>query len=207
MEQRATFNQVLIPKKMVGEIPPFEFGFFSPSKKEYVTVRTAPVPLRVKEAANPPAPKPAGATVATSGEQSPAEVPKIAQPPVKLTDIVTVIPRQAAWITPRPPIWRDRTFLLWNAAATGAVLLLLGIKLASWLWHLRASSPADPVRDLWRKLRGASLTRGEFYQAAAQYIRQRGDPPGGDLTSLLAQHEQLNFGTATNRGRGGDSAG
>jgi len=42
-------------------------------------------------------------------------------------------------------------------------------------------------------LRGASLTRGAFYETAARYIRLRGEPAGAELQSVLAQHEQLNF--------------
>jgi hypothetical protein len=193
VEQRATFNQVVIPRKMVAEIPSFEFDFFSPSKKQYVTARTAPLPIRVKESATPPVAKPAGSGVASAGEQSPTEPEKVPQPQVKLTDILTVLPEQAAWITPRPVLWKDRTFLIWNAAAAGAAVLLLGFKLGAWLWQSRAATPSDPSHSLWKKLRGAPLSRGEFYQAAAQYIRLRERSPGAELQSVLAQHEHLNF--------------
>jgi hypothetical protein len=150
------------------------------------------VPLRVKDA-NPPAPKAGAPVVAASGEQAPSEPEKVAQPQVKLTDIITVLPEQAAWITPRTVLWKNRTFLIWNGAMAGAVVLLLGIKLGSWLWQTRAVSPSAPVRGLWKKLRGAGLTRGAFYEAAAQYIRLRGGSPGAELQSVLERHEQLNF--------------
>jgi len=192
IQQRATFNQVIIPKKMVSEIPPFEISYFSPTRKQYVTARTPPVPLNVKDT-NPPVPKAGTPVVAASGEQAPTEPEKVAQPQVKLTDIITVLPEQAAWITPRAVLWRDRAFLIWNGAAAGAVILLLAIKLGSWLWQTRAASPSAPVRGLWKKLRGASLTRGDFYQTAAQYIRLRGGSPGTEIQSVLATHEELNF--------------
>ncbi len=193
MEQRAAFNQVLIPKKIVAEIPPFEFSFFSPTKKQYVTVRTSPVPLRVKETATPPAPRVPGPLATTSGEQSPAEPEKMSQPQVKLTDIVTVLPSQAAWITPHPVLWKNRTFLFWNGAAATALLLLLGIKFGTSLWQTRALTPSTPVRELWKQLRGAILTRGDFYQSAAHYIRLRSGTPNAECQSILSQHEQLNF--------------
>jgi hypothetical protein len=197
VEQRATFNQVIIPQKLVAEIPPFEIQYFSPTQKKYVTARTEPVPVNVKEAANPPAKRPAPPVVATSGEQStPTEPEKVAQPPVKLTDIITVLPERAAWITPRPALWQDATFRFWNGAMAGAVVLLLGIKFGSWWWKSRAMSPSAPARQLWRQLRGSHLSRGAFYQTAAQYIRLRGGTPGPEQQKVLAQHDQINFSAA-----------
>ncbi len=192
-DQRATFNQVLIPKKLLAEIPPFEFSYFSPTKKQYVTACTSPLPIRVKESVTPPAPRVTGPLETTSGEQSPAEPEKISQPQVKLTDIVSVLPNQAAWITPHPVLWKNRTFLFWNGAAAGAVILLLGIKFGTSLRQTRALSTSTPVRELWKRLRGASLSRGNFYQTAAQYIRLQSGTPNAECQSVLSQHEQLNF--------------
>ncbi|MCE9520358.1 MAG: BatD family protein [Verrucomicrobia bacterium] len=193
VEQRATFNQVLIPKKILTAIPPFEISFFSPTKKQYVTARTAPVPLRVKETSAPTPSRATSPLASTSGEQSPTEPEKMSQPQVKLTDIVTVLPDQAAWITPHPVLWKNRSFLFWNGAAATILFLLIGIKFGTSLWQSLAFTSATPVRRLWKKLSGDSLSRGDFYQTAAQYIRLRSGTPDAESQSILDQHERLNF--------------
>lgn len=194
VEQRAIFNQVLIPKKLLSEIPPFEFSFFSPAKKQYVTVRTAPVPLRVNESGTSPFRNSPGSTVTTPGGRNDTEPDKTQQPQVKLTDIITLLPEQAAWISPRPELWKSRSFLFWNTVAAGSVILLLGIKFGTAFLQARAHSPSAPARELLKQLRGASMTRGVFYQNAAQYIHQREAAPNAECQAVLNQHEQLNFG-------------
>jgi hypothetical protein len=133
--------------------------------------------------------------IGSTGEQSqsPAEPEKVSQPQVKLSDIITVLPEQAAWITPRPVLWRDASFKVWNGAMAGMVVLLLGFKLGAWLWHSRAASPTAPVRRLWKELHRSGLSRGAFYQAAAQYVRRRGGSTGPEVQAVLAQHDQINF--------------
>lgn len=104
--QHIGFSQVIVPKAPLTNIPPFEFSFFSPIKKQYVTLRTKPVAIQVKGVA------PSNPAAATASAGSPGGVPSVGKLPDELekiptvkplvTDILTVMPpKRACW--PRAP--------------------------------------------------------------------------------------------------------
>jgi len=47
INRKLGFNQILVPEKVVAEVPPFEFSFFSPRIKQYVTLRSQPLPVTI----------------------------------------------------------------------------------------------------------------------------------------------------------------
>jgi hypothetical protein len=181
----------MLPNKVVKEIPPFEFTFFNPSKKEYVVLKTQPVPIKVKGAATPEAP--ASAASATSGSSSVAAVQEKV-PPVKaaLTDILTITPRRAAWFATSLPLQNDRRFLMANCIAAGALLLIIAAKLGAMAWSSHVNSPEAPTRRLWKSLSESNLSRGEFYSRAVHYMAVTG-VGGSAAPAILHRQEELNY--------------
>lgn len=195
-QSHATYNQVIIPKKMLTAIPSFEFSYFNPDKKSYSTARTAPIPLQLKPGATPiTSPSSTGIT-ATGGDRVPSDADKV--PPVQphITDIVTVLPAQATWLTARPSLMNDHNFIIWNAGALGALALLIGGKACAVFLRMRAAAPDAPYRRMWNHLRRARMTRGEFYQTAALYILQRsqyGAPIPANWQTVLDRNDVINY--------------
>jgi hypothetical protein len=193
----ATFNQVLIPRQMAEFIPPFEFSYFSPTKKKYLTARTQPIPLHMQPATNAAANgKQGGVSPSASVESGPSEPDKVPSPTPKITDILTVLPDEVAWTTPRTPLLQDRRFFLWNMAALGVVGLLLLGKLAVVLWRSHARSTATPLHTLHRELRRAHVSRGRFYQMVAQYVQLSHDaskPLPEPVREVLVCNDQINY--------------
>ncbi len=199
-QTHATFNQVIIPKKMQTAIPSFEFSYFNPEKKTYSTARTEPIPLRLKPGTTPAALPTSTGITASGGDPLPSDADKVPQAQPRVTDIVTVMPMQTAWLTARPALFSERTFLIWNAGAVGALLLLIGGKVTAAFIRKRAASPDAPYRQMWNHLRRARMTRGEFYQTAARYIQHRtqnGAPIPSNWQSVLDRNDSLNYSRAS----------
>lgn len=196
----ATFNQVIIPKKALTAIPSFEFSYFNPEKKSYATARTEPIPLRLKPGTTPSIPPTSTSITVNGGDRLPLDADKVPQVQPRITDIVTVIPSQANWLTSRPSLFSDRAFLIWNAGALGALMLLIGGKACAAFLRMRAAAPDAPYRRMWSQLRRARMSRGEFYQTAAQYIQHRtqnGVPLTSNWQAILDQNDSLNYSRAS----------
>ncbi len=190
------FSQVILPKRKVSAVPSFEFSFFSPTKKTYVTVRTEPIPINVKAPAQSVEPPPS--TAATSTSSKPAEEPdndKVPTVQPKMTDILANVPEHSAWVTSRPALWADKRFLTANIIAAGVLTLLILGKIGFTAWQSHANSPDAPVRKLWSHLQEARQTRGQFYTTAATYIAARG-LSGDAIQSILDRHHAVNYGRA-----------
>ncbi|MEZ0388837.1 MAG: BatD family protein [Verrucomicrobium sp.] len=198
-EQNLGFTQVIVPKSAVETIPSFEFTFFSPTKKQYVTLRTKPVAIHVKGTpppATPPAPA-AGEKTASGGTKPVDELEKL--PPVKptVTDILTVMPTQATWLASRPVLWRNQNFIRANAVAAGFLALLIMGKLASSVVRDRRNRQDQTSRQLWKELNSRSITREQLYTLAVRYGEASGVAPEV-LQRLQERHEVLSFSaTAT----------
>lgn len=188
------FSQVIIPQKQVTEVPSFEFSFFSPTKKEYVTLRTPPVPLKVK-----PSPR-GGQPVAQQGESSanaksggelfPEKVP---QAQLSMTDILGSTADKPVWLGIKPLPWKDQRVLVGSAATGGLVLVLLLGKAGMAYARHRRNAPDAIYRELWSRLKSRQHTAAEFYAAAARLIQARG-LSGAGVDEVLAKAEHLNFG-------------
>ncbi|OAI55465.1 hypothetical protein AYO49_05525 [Verrucomicrobiaceae bacterium SCGC AG-212-N21] len=191
------FSQVIVPKKKVAAIPSFEFSYFSPTKKEYVTLRTPPMPITVKMPAEPlEGPPPKAIPVATADGQpiaAPPESEKVPQVKPKITDILAMLPEQPKWLATRPALWSDKSFVTANLVAGGALLLLILGKLGLVAWRAHEASPLAPARHLWRQLHASRLSRSRFYELAAGYISTRG-LAGEQVQSVLDRHNLVNYG-------------
>ena len=188
------FSQVILPKKKVTEVPSFEFSFFSPTKKQYVTLRTQPIPINVKASAPAAEPAPASAASSTSSQKEADAVnEKVPTVTPKITDILALVPEQSSWITARPALWADRRFFAANLIAAVVLALMIFGKWGFGAWRRYQLSPQAPVRRLWKQLQDVRQTRGAFYAAAASYIAARG--LGGDaVQSILDRHHEVNYG-------------
>lgn len=191
--QHLGFSQVIVPKAPFKNIPSFEFSFFSPSKKQYVTLRTKPVAIQVKGVAPAPAPaSPAAKGEGPSVGKPSDELEKV--PPVKplVTDILTVMPTQASLLASRPALWRNKRFLTANAIALGGLALLIVGRLASGYIRERRSTTDVTTRQLWRDLQARGLSREQFYTLAARYLNYR-HLTGSEVQPILERHEQYSF--------------
>jgi len=192
--QTASFSQVIIPMMQVEAIPSFEFNYFSPEKKQYMTLRTPPVPLQVKRAENPVEPRPATMESAAAATKDANQPDKVPQARAKITDILTLVSSSSpTWLSTRPPLWKDREFILANSAAAGGLLLLLGAKLAAVIFRRRSNDPHSVERRLWQQLNSKDMPRGQFYELAATYIHKK-NLSGEALEPVLATHHLLNYG-------------
>lgn len=190
--QSIGFNQVIVPKSHATFIPPFEFSYFSPSKKQYVTLRTKPTPIKVNAAARVPQETPGSPSDATS---TPAAAPVTAKTPeVKstITDILVPLPNDPVWLGMPPPLLKNKTFVTANIIAFGILLALILGKLVYTSWLQYIHSPEAPVRELLSELR-SSRTTAEFYALAARYISVR-KLTGENIQSIMERHDALNYG-------------
>lgn len=192
------FSQVMLPRKAVSAVPPFEFSFFSPTKKQYVTLRTQPIPITVKAPAPSVEPPPVAGTRNGSSQSAKEEVVDDRVPTVKpkITDILASVPQQPTWIIARPALWADRRFLVLNFVAAGALALLVLGKVASTAWYAHAHSPQAPLRHLLRQMHSGHLSRGKFYALAASYITAKG-LTGDGVQVILDRHQVVNYGRPT----------
>ncbi|WP_170157499.1 BatD family protein [Roseimicrobium gellanilyticum] len=193
-EQRVSFTQIILPNKVVKEIPPFEFTFFSPTKKQYVVLTTQPVPIKVKGPATPEAP-PAGSGTAATTKESTALPPLEEKKPVvkaAITDILTNTPRRAMWFAASLPLKDDRRFLMANFIATGALLFIIAMKLGLMAWRSYTHSPDAPTRALWKGLHDNRLSRADFYTRAVHYAAVTG-VAGTAVPTIVYRQEELNY--------------
>ena len=191
-DQRLSFTQIMLPNKVVKEIPPFEFSFFSPVKKQYVVLKTQAVPIKVKSTGpqTPEAP-PSGSSLK---ETTSLPAPQEKVPPVKptLSDILTNTPRSVAWFPASMPLLQDRRFLMANYMAAGVLMFIIAMKLGLMAWRARLNSPDAPARQLMRSLHDSRLTRAEFYTRAAHYAEMIGlTAPAAH--AILHRHEELSY--------------
>jgi hypothetical protein len=190
------FSQVIIPKKKVDAIPPFELSYFSPQKKQYVTLRTSAIPITVKMPAQSVEPPPAAVATSAGNKAAPSPDDKVPQVKPHITDILAIVPEKPTWLAMRPAPWADQRFLTENLIAAGVLALLVLGKLGFIAWRAHAESPLAPTRKLWRQLQSTHLSRGRFYGIAASYISARG-LSGERVQGILQRHNEVNFGPPT----------
>ena len=194
--QRVGFTQVLIPKKKLDSIPPFEFSYFSPTKKQYFTLRTDPVPLTMREPERPAEAMPHAATGGAAANISDNDAEKTAVPKTKITDILTVTPTSAHWLAASNGIWSDEKFRMTNFILAAVLALLVAVKGAGAAFAAWQVSASTPQRAAWLEMGKSDLPRTRFYELAAILIQshpvESGEMPEA-LTAILARHETLSF--------------
>jgi hypothetical protein len=135
------FEQALTPESSdTTELPPFEFSFFDPNRREYRTVRTAPIPIRVAPGASTPTlPAPAGTQ---PGSETAATAAKPSLTPLKphLGTAFALAPVQ-------PWIWQP-WFLGLNAVP---ILAWFGLRTWRRVANRRAADSQARQRELLRR--------------------------------------------------------
>jgi hypothetical protein len=201
VERKIGFTQVLVPEAVHQELPPFELSFFSPTQKQYVTLRTNAIPLAMR----PAAPPPAGADSTVGNASQPVAAPPPAGAPrPAITDIVVKPAAVATWATPAGALlWQNRTFWTIQALPWG---MLVFASLFAWMRRrveAKRHGIAGEVRQAWSSLEEGGTDDTEFLRRAAQVIhkahagRAVSDPK---LRAILERYEKANFS-------GGGSAG
>ncbi|TLD72105.1 protein BatD [Phragmitibacter flavus] len=184
------FSQVIIPQKQVTEVPSYEFSFFSPTKKEYVTLRTSPLPLEVRPGLMG-VPQGDGST---AGSTAPSEIQpeKVPQATLRMTDILSVSSESPVWLAAKPFPWRDPRFLTGSAVAGGVLALLLLAKGGAVLVQRSRNAADAPARLLWKQLKARQQPMGQFYHHAARWIEMK-HLQGSEVDEVLAKDHQFNY--------------
>lgn len=193
LERKIGFSQVFIPEAVHRELPPFEINFFNPGTRQYVTLRTAAIPLAMT---------PAPAVAATESAQGAITVdtapPPVADPQPELADIVIRPRADARWLAPTGTLLLQNR-LFWSVQAAPVGLLAIAF-VAAWVRRrreTRESGRAGELRRAWAPLEAASrLSDADFLHHAAQFLHvaqglDRVEDP--DLRRLLERYQSLNF--------------
>ena len=195
LERTANFQEVIMPKKQVTAIPPFEFNYFSPTLKKYMTIKTDPVPIKVKAPEHPveAAPVTASATTGASTTAASEEPEKVQTPKVKMTDILTTTPMSATLLVARPSLMKDRNFLIANMVLGGLFALMIVGKIAKATISSYLATLRTPSRQIWKQLTDSSISRARFYELAASYIAATGLNTS-KAQAILEHHHIVNYG-------------
>ena len=192
--QRLGFTQVIMPKKVVDFIPSFEFSYFDPQEKKYVTRVTEPIPIQVTAAEHPAEAAPLETRVAVPATQEEPE--KVPPPKANITDIITFSPRQATWIAASHGLWSDPKFRTANLAICGLLLLLVSVKMTANAISSYRVQARTPQRVLLHELCDRHLSRGRFYQLASTYIQSFATVEAAatpTAQAIVDRHLSLNF--------------
>ncbi|HCN29534.1 MAG TPA: hypothetical protein DIT64_12440 [Verrucomicrobiales bacterium] len=193
LERKIGFSQVFIPEAVHDEVPPFEISFFNSEKRQYITLRTEPIPLAMT-----PAPVTA-ATESAQGASAIAPLPiPAADPQPDITDIVIQPRPQARWLAPTAVLWlQSRAF--WTAQAAPVGMLAFAVVLA-WVRRRKEAlqaGRAGEIRKAWRSLESArQLPDSGFLHQAAQFIQVAHglhDVRDPELKKILDRWQNGNF--------------
>lgn len=190
INRKLGFNQILVPEKVAAEVPPFEFSFFSPRIKQYVTLRSQPLPVTIRPSANPAA----QAETADSKSSPAAASPATPAPEADITDILMPVVSAPRWAVASVPLLSDKRYLIANA-----VLALLFLGWVIWsLWERvnrnQTMSAKQVLRQRLAEVEQPGLSEKEFYRRAAAYVKQAmGNDVSPEAQSILERYETVNF--------------
>jgi tetratricopeptide (TPR) repeat protein len=175
------FQQLIKPLKKQSVIPPFRLVYFDPLLKQYRTLTTPPIPLKILPVTN--------STAAATPVGPP---PSLAVPVERMTDILAVL-RPAQLLTSASPVLPN-----WLGHALGGLLAAGLIARAFWL-RVAPRLRKSPVR-LAEKQALAELARipasddvGFLKQAGAFIERWLGENPSPPLQAILRERDSQCF--------------
>ena len=199
------YNQVIFPRKMAHEVPPFFFSYFDPETGRYEVARTQPIPVQMQPEEKPADPR--------SGEAPTRDFSLIdaTAPDEKLTDILTLRPGRSEWsdLTPRRP--DEALFWGFQALPAGLVLAFAAMGLQR---KVRASGEEKrrllagqprPCDSIFRDLKRQNQPRRQFYTLARELVDSwefhQGRPIGnaglnGTLDRILDKQRFLSYADA-----------
>jgi hypothetical protein len=171
-----TFETVIAPNEKKTAVPPLTFAYFDPSKQNYVTLRSDPVPIQVEGGAAPATTIAANApTVAPAPVATPAPATKPADILYQLNDLGSV----------RPFLPTYARGIFWIAQIAPLILLLVFVG-----WKIRQAKVGDR----------AAQRIAARQQEMAKLVRElrRGDVPPQVYFSQAARAVQLKTALAKN---------
>lgn len=196
LERKIGFSQVMVPDAVHPAVPPFEMSFFSPTQKQYVTVRTEAIPLVMRPAAALP-PAAAGVAAAATGTAVP---PPAMKPRADITDIVVKPSPRAHWVMPPGALLvQNRNFWTLQIVPVGMLIFAAMVALVRRRREARRSGLAGELRDAWASLEAGAANDTEFLRRAAQLILQAhaGQPVTDPaLKGILDRYQSTNFSVA-----------
>lgn len=171
------FNQVLVPQRVMTEVPPFELSYFDPAVEKYVTVRSDAILVTIQEDTSRPEAAPA-ATVEASNVSGVKDFTfaEAATPEEKLSDILTVRPagrpflslagggavRSSFWVMHTVPALCLLGLVVWGARRRWTELTVQKAL-------ARDGQPRE-LAAIRRDMRRPGLARREFYSYACEYL-------------------------------------
>jgi len=167
------FSRVIIPEARVDAIPSFLLTYFDPSKAEYVTLRTDPIPITVTQDRSGDAP--AAFQFPAAGNEAGA-APAASKPTAAFNDIMHIRTGAPRWVASAGGSKPGTAFYLVQVLFSLAFCTVAGFGLARWTksWqarHLhRQTNP--PFAHALKHLPRAGSPRREFYQAVSQALQQ-----------------------------------
>ncbi|TDU67272.1 oxygen tolerance protein BatD [Prosthecobacter fusiformis] len=194
LDRKVGYSQVFIPEAVHKELPPFEINFFSPTKKQYVTLKTEAIPLNMK-----PAPVTAASESAAgaAGEAVPLPPLLVPDPQPDITDILINPPATSRWLVPTGNLLlRSPTFWTVQAVPVGLLFLASFLAMARRRREALMAGRAGQLRAAWAGLDQGSVADGEFLRRAAQFIHtaKAGEPvQEPELKTILDRYEGSNF--------------
>jgi hypothetical protein len=192
MNQRIGFSVVLIPQELHTEVPSFEFAYFNPESRKYVTLRSDSLPITIRPGQSAPT-----AAAATSGAVAGGPVVAPRPPPLQATlaDIVTTLPPRATWAVALPQVLQDRRFIVVNGLLAAAFVGLIGWLVFQRLRARPVNLEAVKRAELIAAASESGLSRKEFYRRVAQVLQGTGLSAGvaAEVDQLWQNYEMENF--------------
>lgn len=168
------FSRVIIPEAKVDAIPSFLLTYFDPSKAEYVTLRTDPIPITVTQERSSGT-APTAIQYPAAGSESGA-APAADKPAATFDDVMHIRTGAPRWVASAGGSNPGTAFWVVQVLFSLAFFTVAGIGMARWAktWQARQlhrqSNPsfAHALKHLPRP----GAPRREFYQAVSQALRQ-----------------------------------
>lgn len=170
---RVKFSQVIIPEAKTDTIPTFLLTYFDPSKAEYVTLRTDPIPISVSNDRTTEPPAAIQFPAGTEAADAPGSVTK---PNPAFTDVMHIRTGSPRWVASAGS--GKPGFAFYAAQAFFSIILftVIGSGVMRWIRHLRERrsgrhASLSFARAL-RQLPGAGSPRRDFFHAVSGALNQ-----------------------------------
>ncbi len=166
-----TFETVISPNEKKTEVPPLAFAYFDPSKENYVTLRSDPVPIQVEGGA---APAPSVAAAPSAASAQPAITTATPVPATKPADILYQL-NDLGSVRSFSPLYARSTFWI---AQIAPLIVLLGFA----GWKIRRAKIGDretqrlvarqhEMAKLLRDLRRGDVSPQVYFSQAARVVQ------------------------------------
>ncbi len=167
------FTRVIIPEAKVKEIPSFLLTYFDPSKAEYVTLRTDPVPITVTRERSEDA---SAAIQFPAGSSETGLPPAARRPSPVFNDVMHIRPGAPRWVASAGGSHPGPAFYAVQILFSLFFCVLIGFGIARWTgtWQARHRfRQANPsFAYLLKNLPRPGAPQHEFYGAVSRALQQ-----------------------------------